>query len=187
MSRRVSKPSIIWSKTVDRAQKEAMVGELNQIFTDSGVVVVSHYAGLSVAEMQDFRGRMREAGGSVRVAKNKLAKIALDGTPCESIKDLLTGMTVLAYSEDPVTAAKVVEAFAKDNDKLKVIGGSMGGDALDPAGVKTVAAMPSREELLSQIAGALGGPASDIAAALGGPASTIASILTTIEERAEAA
>jgi len=99
-------------------------------------------------------------------------------------------MTVLAYSEDPVTAAKVVEAFAKDNDKLVVIGGSMGGDALDPAGVKTVAAMPSRasrDELLSQIAGALGGPASDIAAALGGPASTIASILTTIEERAEAA
>lgn len=187
MSRAVSKPSIIWSKTVDRAQKEAMVGELNQIFTDSGVVVVSHYAGLSVAEMQDFRGRMREAGGSVRVAKNKLAKIALEGTPCESMSDLLTGMTVLAYSEDPVTAAKVVEAFAKDNDKLKVIGGSMGGDALDPAGVKTVAAMPSREELLAQIAGALGGPASDIAAAIGGPASTIASILTTIEERAEAA
>jgi len=123
---------------VDRAQKEAMVGELNQIFTDSGVVVVSHYAGLSVAEMQDFRGRMREAGGSVRVAKNKLAKIALEGTQCESITDLMTGMTVLAYSEDPVTAAKVVEAFAKDNEKLVVIGGSMGGDALDPAGVKVV-------------------------------------------------
>jgi len=154
---------------------------------DVGSATEQHYAGLSVAEMQDFRGRMREAGGSVRVAKNKLAKIALDGTPCESMSDLMTGMTVLAYSEDPVTAAKVVEAFAKDNNKLVVIGGSMGGEALDPAGVKTVAAMPSREELLSQIAGAIGGPASDIAAALGGPASTIASILTTIEERAEAA
>jgi len=96
---------------VDRAQKEAVVGELNQVFTDSGVVVVA-----PVAEMQDFRGRMREAGGSVRVAKNKLAKIALDGTPCASIADLLTGMTVLAFSEDPVAAAKVVEAYSKDNE-----------------------------------------------------------------------
>ncbi len=172
---------------MDRAQKEAVVGELNQIFSDSGVVVVAHYAGLSVAEMQDFRGRMREAGGSVRVAKNRLAKIALEGTPCEGMSDLLTGMTVMAYSEDPVSAAKVVEAYAKDNEKLVVLGGSMGGDTLDPKGVKTVAAMPSRKELLAQIAGAIGGPASNIAGAIGGPASTIASILTTIEERAEAA
>lgn len=172
---------------MDRAQKEAVVGELNQIFADSGVVVVAHYAGLSVAEMQDFRGRMREAGGSVRVAKNKLAKIALDGTPCESMKDFLTGMTVLAYSEDPVTAAKVVEAFAKDNEKLSVIGGSMGGEPLDQAGVKMVAAMPSRDELFAQIAGMIGAPASDLAGALGAPASNIAGILSTIEERGEAA
>ena len=176
-----------WSKTVDRAQKEVVVGELGQIFSDSGVVVVAHYAGLSVAEMQDFRGRMREAGGSVRVAKNKLAKIALDGTPCESIKDLLTGMTVLAYSEDPVAAAKATEAFAKDNDKLVILGGSMGADALDPAGVKRVAAMPSRDELIADIAGLLGAPASNLAGVLGAPASNIAGILSTIEERGEAA
>ena len=168
---------------MDRAQKEDVVKELGQIFTDSGVVVVAHYAGLSVAEMQDFRGRMREAGGSVRVAKNRLAKIALDGTPCEGMKDLLTGMTVLSYSEDPVSAAKVAVAFAKDNDKLEILGGSMGGDTLDIAGVKTVASMPSREELLAQIAGTIGAPASNIAAAVGAPASNIASILKTIEEK----
>jgi len=176
-----------WSKAVDRAQKEAVVGELNQVFTDSGVVVVAHYAGLSVAEMQDFRGRMREAGGSVRVAKNKLAKIALDGTPCASIADLLTGMTVLAFSEDPVAAAKVVEAYSKDNEKLVILGGSMGEDALDVAGVKRVAAMPSRDELIADIAGLLGAPASNLAGVLGAPASDIAGILSTIEERAEAA
>lgn len=172
---------------MDRAQKEEVVKELGQIFTDSGVVVVSHYAGLSVAEMQDYRGRMRDVGGSVRIAKNKLAKIALEGTQCESIGDLLTGMTVLAYSEDPVAAAKATMAFAKDNDKLQVLGGSMGGDALDPAGVKAVAAMPSREELIAEIVSQIGAPAANIAGAIGAPASNIASILTTIEERGEAA
>ena len=101
---------------MDRAQKEKVVEELGQIFESSGVIVVAHYAGLTVAEMQELRGRMSEAGGSVRVAKNKLAKIALEGTPNASIADLLTGMTVLAYSEDPVAAAKVADAYAKDND-----------------------------------------------------------------------
>lgn len=172
---------------MDRAQKEALVGELGQIFTDSGVVVVSHYVGLTVAEMQDYRARMREVGGAVRVAKNKLAKIALDGTPCEGIKNLLTGMTVFAYSEDPVAAAKATEAFAKDNAKLVILGGSMGDNLLDVAGVKAVAAMPSREELIASIVGCIGAPASNIAGAIGAPASNIASILSTIEERAEAA
>ena len=103
----------IWSETVDRAQKEQLVDDLGQIFESSGVVVVSHYDGLTVAEMQDLRAQMREAGGSVRVAKNKLAKIALEGKPCASIAEYLDGMTVLAYSEDPVAAAKVVDAYAK--------------------------------------------------------------------------
>lgn len=172
---------------MDRAQKEAVVSELGQIFTDSGVVVVSHYVGLTVAEMQDYRARLREVGGSVRVAKNKLAKIALEGTPCEGVKDLLSGMTVFAYSEDPVAAAKATEAFAKDNDKLVVLGGSMGDNLLDPAGVKAVAAMPSREELIASIVGSIGAPASNIAGAIGAPASNIASIISTVEEKAEAA
>jgi len=172
---------------VDRAQKEKVVEELGQIFESSGVVVVAHYAGLTVAEMQDLRARMRDAGGSVRVAKNKLAKIALEGKAVASIADYLTGMTVLAYSEDPVAAAKVADGFAKDNSKFEILGGAMGENALDVAGVKAVAGMPSREELIASIAGCIGAPAANIAGAIGAPASNIASILSTVEERAEAA
>ena len=169
---------------MDRAQKEKLVEELGQIFESSGVVVVAHYEGMTVAEMQDLRAHMREAGGSVRVAKNKLAKIALEGKPCASIANYLTGMTVLSYSEDPVAAAKVVDKFAKANDKLVILGGAMGENALDVAGVKAVAQMPSREELIASIVGCIGAPASNIAGAIGAPASNIASILSTIEEKA---
>ena len=172
---------------MDRAQKEKVVDELGQIFESSGVVVVSKYEGMTVAEMQDLRAKLREAGGALRVAKNRLAKIALSGKPCESIGTYMTGMTVLAYSEDPVAAAKAVEEFTKENKKLEVLGGAMGDTALDPAGVKAVAAMPSREELIASIAGCIGAPASNIAGAIGAPASNIASILSTIEDKAEAA
>ena len=169
---------------MDRAQKEQLVDELGQIFESSGVVVVSHYVGLTVAEMQDLRARARDAGGAVRVAKNRLAKIALKGKPCESISDLLLGMTVLTYSEDPVAAAKVAQDFAKSNDKFVILGGAMGENVLDVAGVEAVSKMPSREELISTIAGMLGAPASNIAGAIGAPASNIASILSTIEDKA---
>ena len=168
---------------MDRAQKEAVVAELGQIFTDSGVVVVAHYEGLSVAEMTDFRLRMKQAGGGVRVAKNRLAKIALKGTPGETIGDLLTGMTVLAYSEDPVAAAKAVEDYTKVNKKLVVLGGAMGETPLDQAGVSAVAAMPSREELIASIVACIAAPAANLASAIGAPAANIAGILTTIEER----
>ena len=177
------RPSSNWRETVDRARKEQVVSELGQIFESSGVVVVAQYAGLTVADMEDFRGRMRVAGGAVRVAKNRLAKIALKDRQCEGIAAYLNGMTVLAYSEDPVTAAKVVEDYAKANRKLVVLGGAMGKSVLDPAGVKSVAAMPSREELLASIVGCITAPAAQVAAAVGAPASGIASILSTIEER----
>jgi len=172
---------------VDRAQKEKVVEELGQIFESSGVVVVAHYAGITVAEMQDLRAKMREAGGSVRVAKNRLAKIALEGKPCESIASLLTGMTVLTFSEDPVAAAKIAEDFATTNQKFIILDGAMGETALDRAGVEAVSKMPSREELIASIVGCIGAPASNIAGAIGAPASNIASILSTIEEKAEAA
>jgi large subunit ribosomal protein L10 len=169
---------------VDRAQKEKVVEELGQIFESSGVVVVAHYEGLTVAEMQDLRRQMRDAGGSVRVAKNRLAKIALEGKPAASIAEFLTGMTVLAYSEDPVAAAKVIDKYAKGNEKLVILGGAMGETALDQAGVKAVASMPSREELIASIVSQIGAPAANIAGAIGAPASNIASILSTIEEKA---
>jgi large subunit ribosomal protein L10 len=171
---------------VNRAQKEQLVEDLGQIFESSGVVVVSHYEGLTVAEMQDLRARMREAGGSVRVAKNKLAKIALEGKPCASIAKHLDGMTVMTFSEDPVAAAKVTQGYAKDNEKLVILGGAMGDIDLDPAGVKAVSELPSREELIASIVGCIAAPASNIAGAIGAPASNIASILSTIEEKAAA-
>ena len=115
---------------MDRAQKEKVVDELGQIFESSGVVVVAHYTGMTVAQMQDLRAKLRDVGGSVRVAKNTLAKIALEGKPSAKMADLLTGMTVLAYSEDPVAAAKVCEAYAKGNDKFQILGGAMGKLAL---------------------------------------------------------
>jgi len=160
-----------------------VVEELGQIFDSSGVVVVARYEGMTVAQMQDLRARMRDEGGSVRVAKNRLAKIALEGKACESIAEYLTGMTVLSYSEDPVAAAKVADKYAKDNEKFVILGGAMGDTALDPAGVKAVAAMPSREELIASIVGCIGAPASNIAGAIGAPASNIAGILSTLEER----
>ncbi|MCA1337393.1 50S ribosomal protein L10 [Pseudooceanicola marinus] len=172
---------------MDRAQKEKVVEELGQIFESSGVVVVAHYTGLTVAEMQSLRAKARDADAAVRVAKNRLAKIALEGKPCESMAEFLTGMTVLTYSEDPVAAAKVAEDFAKENKKFEILGGAMGESALDRAGVEAVSKMPSRDELIAQIASCIGAPASNIAGAIGAPASNIASILSTIEERGEAA
>jgi large subunit ribosomal protein L10 len=171
---------------VDRAKKEKVVEELGQIFESSGVVVVARYEGMTVAQMQDLRARMRDAGGSVRVAKNKLAKIALDGKPGESMGPLLTGMTVFAYSEDPVAAAKVVDAYSKTNDKFVVLGGAMGNAALDPAGVKAVAQLPSREELIASIVACIGAPGATLAGAIGAPAANIAGILSTLEEKAAA-
>ncbi|MEM6588101.1 MAG: 50S ribosomal protein L10 [Pseudomonadota bacterium] len=169
---------------MDRAQKEKVVEELGQIFESSGVVVVSHYEGLTVAEMQDLRARARESEASVRVAKNRLAKIALTDKPCASIAEYLTGMTVLTFSEDPVAAAKVAEAFAKDNKKFEILGGAMGENALDRSGVEAVSKMPSRDELIASIVGCIGAPASNIAGAIGAPASNIASIISTVEEKA---
>lgn len=171
---------------MDRAQKEKVVEELGQIFESSGVVVVAHYEGMTVAQMQDLRAKMREVQGSVRVAKNKLAKIALEGKPAAKMGDLLTGMTVFAFSEDPVAAAKVTEAYAKGNEKFVILGGAMGNTILDQAGVKAVASMPSREELIASIVSCIGAPASSIAGAIGAPAANIAGILKTIEEKAAA-
>ena len=158
---------------MDRAQKEAVVGELDQIFTVSGVVVVAHYTGLTVAEMSDLRLRMRNVGGSVRVAKNKLVKIALDGKECQSIENLFSGQTVLIHSEDQIAAAKVAVEFSKENQKLVILGGSMGATALDASGVTQV----------GSIASMLSAPASNIASAVSNPASNVASILSTIEDQ----
>ncbi|MDF2234323.1 50S ribosomal protein L10 [Albimonas sp. CAU 1670] len=171
---------------MDRAQKEAVIADLDKAFAESGSVVVCHYAGLTVAQMSDLRIQMKNAGGQVRVAKNTLAKIALEGKPCEGLKEHLVGQTVLAYSEDPVAPAKVIEAYAKKNEKLVIIGGAMGAEVFDAEGVKQLAKMPSREEVLASIVGALLAPASNLAGAITAPASNIAGILKTITEKEDA-
>jgi len=171
---------------VDRAQKENVVAEVGRIFSDSGVIVIGHYTGLTVAEMSEFRNRMRAAGGGVRVVKNRLAKIALEGKPCQGIAKYLEGQTVLAYSEDPVAAAKVADKFVKDNKKFKVVGGAMGSEVLDENGVKAVADMPSREELISSIVGTIMSPAGNLVSAITAPGANIAGIAQTLAEREDA-
>ena len=169
---------------MDRARKEQVVEELGQIFESSGVVVVARYAGLTVAEMEDFRGRVRESGGFVRVAKNRLAKIAIKNTRYEGMSDILNGMTVLAFSEDPVAAAKVANEYAKENPNLVPLGGAMDGKVLDESGVKAVASMPSRSELITSLIGCIAAPAANLAGAVGAPAANIALIVGSIEEKA---
>ena len=121
---------------MERAEKREFVTSLNEVFKTSGSIVVAHYAGLSVAQMNDLRTKMREAGGTVKVAKNRLAKIALKGTDAEGISGLFQGQTMIAYSDDPIVAPKVAVDFAKTNDNLVVLGGSMGTTELDEDGVK---------------------------------------------------
>ena len=124
---------------MDRAEKRELVTGLNDAFKSAGSVVVAHYAGITVAQMNDLRSKMRAAGGTVKVAKNRLAKIALQGTESESISDLFKGQTLIAYSEDPIAAPKVASDFAKGNDKLVILGGAMGTTSLNADGVKALA------------------------------------------------
>jgi len=172
------------TEAVDRAEKSEMVSTLNEVFSNTSVVVVAHYSGLTVSQMTNLRVRMKDAGASLKVAKNRLVKLALKGTNAEHISDLFQGPTVIAYSADPVAAPKIAADFAKTNDKFVILGGAMGNAALDPAGVKAVAQLPSREELIASIVACIGAPAAQLAGAIGAPAANIAGILSTIEERA---
>ena len=135
---------------MDRAQKRQLVSTLNEEWKDTGVMVVAHYKGMTVAQMTEFRKRMKEAGGSVKVAKNRLAKLALKDTDAQGIADLLKGQTCVAYSEDPVSAAKVSVKYSRENDKLVILGGAMGKTVMDVDAVKALADLPSLDELQSQ-------------------------------------
>ena len=168
---------------MDRAQKEKVVEELGQVFSEAGVIVVMHYQGLTVAEMSDLRNRMRDAGGKVRVAKNRLAKIALEGKPVQGIDEYLTGQTALAYSPDPVAAPKVVAEYAKKNQKLVVLGGAMGSTILDADGVKALASLPSLDELRGKLVGLIQAPASRIARLLNTPGTQVARVLSARAEK----
>jgi large subunit ribosomal protein L10 len=161
---------------MDRAEKRESVAALNEVFKSSGVVVVAHYSGLTVSQMTDLRRRASGAGAALKVAKNRLAKIALEGTEVAHIGNLLQGPTVIAYSEDPVAAPKVVSDFAKVNDKLVILGGAMGATSLNPDGVKALASLPSLDELRAKIVGLVQAPATKIAQLSTAPAAKLARV-----------
>ena len=162
---------------MDKTQKAEVVEDLNGVFANAGSVVVAHYKGLTVAELSDLRTRMRAAGASFRVAKNRLAVRALKGTPIEGISGLFTGPTGIAVSSDPVAAAKVSAAYAKDNDKLVILGGSVGTTTLDANGVKALATLPSLDALRGKIVGLLVAPATKIAGVVQAPAGQLARVI----------
>ncbi|MCV0398049.1 MAG: 50S ribosomal protein L10 [Rhizobiaceae bacterium] len=172
---------------MDRAEKREFVTGLNEVFKSTGSVVVAHYAGLTVAQMNDLRSKMRNAGGTVKVAKNRLAIIALQGTESEGMKDLFKGQTLIAYSDDPVAAPKVASDFAKGNDKLVIIGGAMGSTALDADGVKALASLPSLDELRAKIVGMIQTPATRIAQVVNAPAGQLARVFGAYARKDEEA
>ncbi len=161
---------------MDRAEKAEMVAELKQTFSESEVVVVTRNLGLTVAQSTALRNRMREAGARFRVAKNRLALIALEGTTYAPIGAMLTGPTALATSSDPVAAAKVAVDFAKTNDRFEIVGGAMGDTLLDVNGVKALAALPSLDELRAKIVGLVQAPATKIAQVVNAPAAKLARV-----------
>jgi large subunit ribosomal protein L10 len=172
---------------VDRAAKADLVATLNGVFSNTSVVVVAHYSGLTVADMQKLRTQMKQAGATVKVAKNRLAKIALEGTDVASITDLLRGPTLIAYSSDPVAAPKVAVDFAKGNEKLVILGGAMGKTALDPNGVKALATLPSLDELRGKLVGLIQAPATKLAQLANAPAAKLARVFGAYAKTGEAA
>jgi large subunit ribosomal protein L10 len=168
---------------MDRDQKTAAVAELNRTFSEVGVVVVTRNLGLTVAQSTVLRNKMRDAGATYKVSKNKLAKIAMDGTDYSSLGDMLTGPVGLASSIDPVAAAKVVVEFAKTNDKFEIVGGAMGATALDVEGVKALATLPSLDELRAKIVGLIVAPATKLATITQAPAAQLARVLSAYAEK----
>ena len=172
---------------MDRAEKSDFVQQLNAVFSSARVVVVAHYSGLNVADMTNLRSRIRDAGAGAKVVKNRLAKLAARGTDAETIAELFTGPTMIAYSDDPVTAPKVFVDFAKGNEKLVVLGGAMGKSALDADGVKALASLPSLDELRARLVGMISTPATRVARVLQAPAGQLARVLGAYAAKGEAA
>jgi large subunit ribosomal protein L10 len=162
---------------VDRTEKEALVSSFRQVFQSSALVVVTHYSGMTVGEMTDLRGRMRKAGANFKVTKNRLTRIALEDTNFKSLADLFTGPTGIAFSADPVAAAKVAVSYAKDNEKLVILGGAFNGQLLDVKGVQTLAELPSLDELRARLVGMIQTPATRIAGIMAAPAGQVARVI----------
>ena len=171
---------------VDRAGKKELVAALNAVFKGTNVVVVAHYSGLTVTQMQTLRRLMKQAGGAVKVAKNRLARIALDGTDAAAIAPLLKGPTLIAYSGDPIAAPKVAADFAKAHEKFVILGGAMGKTALNADGIKALAALPSLDELRAKIIGLIQAPATKVAQLVNAPATKLARVVQAHAKKSEA-
>jgi len=171
---------------LDRAEKQQCVESLSEVFKGAGVVVVAHYSGLNVAQMQALRKQMRTSGASVRVAKNRLVKIAAHGTQAAAISELMRGPTLIAYSDDPVAAPKAVVAFAKDNDKLVILGGAMGASALSGEAIRSLATLPSLDELRAKLIGLINAPATKLVQITAAPASKLVRVFVAYAEKGAA-
>lgn len=172
---------------MERAEKHEFVTSFNAEVGNAGVVVVAHYAGLSVAQMTALRSSVREAGGTVKVAKNRLVKLALQGTDLEHISDLLQGPTVLVYSDDPVAAPKAAVDFAKANEQFAILGGALGTTNLNAEGVKSLATMPSLDELRAKLVGLIQTPATKVVQVVNAPAGQLARVFGAYAKKDEAA
>ncbi|MFQ5958292.1 MAG: 50S ribosomal protein L10 [Alphaproteobacteria bacterium] len=172
---------------MDRSQKEQIVATLHQIFADAALVVVTRPQGLTVAEATELRRQMGQAGATYRVIKNRLTRIAIEGTPYAALSDLFSGPTAIAYSEDPVAAAKVAVDYAKGNEKLVILGGALRENVLDGAGVKALATLPSLDELRGKLVGLLQAPATKVARVLQAPAGQLARVFNAYATGDEAA
>lgn len=171
---------------MDRSGKQKLVSEIQETLKDAELVVITQQSGLTVAEVSDLRRKMRAAGAGYKVAKNRLAQLALKGTKYEGLEKLLKGPTAIAFSSDPIAAAKVAVTFAKGNEKLKIVGGSMGADVLGPDAVKALATLPSLNELRGMLVGLLQTPATRVATILQAPAGQLARVFGAYAKKGEA-
>lgn len=168
---------------MDRSDKEQLVASLKDAFNETNLVVVTHYSGLTVAEMGDLRDRMREVGAKFKVTKNRLTRLALEGTQFQDISNLFTGPTAMAYSQDPVAAAKAAVEFSKKNEKLVLVGGALGDKALSVEDIKALATLPSLDELRAKLVGMLNTPATRIAGVLQAPAGQVARVISAYGQK----
>jgi large subunit ribosomal protein L10 len=168
---------------MDRSQKAESVAQLNATFNEVGVVVITRNLGMSVAQSTALRGKVRDAGATYKVAKNRLAKLAIKDTNYEGLDELFTGPTAIATSVDPVAAAKAVVDFAKTTDKIEIVGGAMGSQVLNAEGVKALAALPSLDELRAKLIGLVQAPATKIAQLTTAPAAKLARVFAAYAEK----
>ena len=172
---------------MNRQEKEDLVAAMRSVFEGTNLVVVTHYSGMTVAQMSDLRVRMRDVGASFKVTKNRLTRLALEGTKFQPLADLFTGPTAIAYSDDPVAAARATVEFAKTNEKLVILGGVLDKQTLDVAGISALATLPSLDELRAKLVGMIQTPATRIAGVLQAPAAQLARVMGAYAAKDEAA